>query len=94
METQFQVYVRKQGLRHGVSSMNSPQTSGKFEGFWHGCDQRRWRYRTLREFIYWAYDKIHDALWVELIETPRRIFPRKLPPQTPFWGSIYVRPRW
>lgn len=41
--------------------------------------RHRWRFATLREFIDWYNGEIHDALWLEMFETPREAFQRKLP---------------
>ena len=81
-ETQFQVFLREQGIQHVVSRVNNPQTNGKLERFWYEYDKHRWRYPSLKEFLDWYNDEIHDALWVEMFETPRRAFQRKLPPET------------
>lgn len=80
-ENQFQRFLREQGFRHVVSRVNNPQTNGKLERFWLEYDRHRWRFATLEEFIAWANDQLHDALWVEMFETPEKAFQRKLPPE-------------
>ena len=78
---QFQLYLQEQGIRHVVSGVNHPQTNGKLERLWFEYDKHRWRFATLQEFIDWNNDQIHDSLWVEIFETPREAFQRKLPPE-------------
>ena len=75
----FQEYLARQGIRHVVSRLQNPQTNGKLERLWYEYDRHRWRYATLREFIEWYNDQIHDALWLEMYETPGEAFQRKLP---------------
>ena len=76
---QFQRFLAEHGIRHVVSRRQNPQTNGKLERLWYEYDRHRWRYATLREFIEWYNDQIHDALWLEMYETPREAFQRKLP---------------
>ncbi len=78
-ETEFQAYLREQGIQHVVSRVNNPQTNGKLERLWYEYDRHRWRFGSLREFVEWYNDEIHDALWLEMFETPRKAFQRKLP---------------
>ena len=80
-ETEFQRFLKEQGIRHVVSRVNNPQTNGKLERFWLEYDRHRWRFATLKEFMEWANDQIHDGLWVEMYETPNIAFQRKLPPE-------------
>ena len=62
--------------------MLSPPTHGiKLERLWLEYDRHRWRYRTLAEWIEWYNDQIHDSLWVEVDETPREAWQRKMPPE-------------
>ncbi len=81
-ETIFQAYLREEGIQHVVSRVNNPQTNGKLERLWYEYDRHRWRFGSLEEFIEWYNDEIHDALWVEMFETPKKAFQRKLPPES------------
>ncbi len=76
---QFQQFLTEHGIRHVVSRVQNPQTNGKLERLWYEYDRHRWRFATLREFIDWYNGEIHDALWLEMFETPREAFQRKLP---------------
>jgi transposase InsO family protein len=78
---QFQQFLAQHGIRHVVSRLKNPQTNGKLERLWYEYDRHRWRFATLREFIEWYNGEIHDALWLEMFETPRQAFQRKLPPE-------------
>lgn len=77
----FQQFLAEHGIRHVVSRLKNPQTNGKLERLWYEYDRHRWRFATLREFIDWYNGEIHDALWLEMFETPREAFQRKLPPE-------------
>ncbi len=77
--TQFGRYLAERGIRHVVSRVNHPQTNGKLERFWREYDRHRWRYGTLEEFLEWHNDQIHESLWVEIHETPREAWQRKMP---------------
>jgi transposase InsO family protein len=77
----FQEHLAKRGIRHVVSRVQNPQTNGKIERLWYEYDRHRWRYVRLGEFIDWYNGEIHDALWLEMYETPQEAFQRKLPPE-------------
>ena len=36
----------------------------------------------MNEFIDWYNDLIHGALWIEIGETPKKAFERKMPPES------------
>ncbi|MGI0053628.1 MAG: hypothetical protein ACREC5_03560 [Thermoplasmata archaeon] len=77
----FQRFLSEKGIRHVVSRFQNPQTNGKLERLWYEYDRHRWRFATVEEFIDWYNDQIHDGLWVEMYETPKEAFQRKLPPE-------------
>ena len=56
--------------------------SFKEERFWYEYDKHRWRFDSLNEFIDWYNDLIHGALWIEIGETPKKAFERKMPPES------------
>lgn len=82
VNTHFGQFLASRGIRHVVSRVNHPQTNGKLERLWREYDRHRWRYGTLREFIEWNNDQIHESLWIELYETPREAWQRKMPPES------------
>lgn len=75
----FARFLASVGVRHVVSRVNHPQTNGKLERLWREYDLHRWRFATLEEFIGWNNGQIHDALWLEVFETPSEAWQRKLP---------------
>ena len=77
--TQFGRYLAEWGIRHVVSRVNHPETNGKLERFWREYDRHRWRYATLEEFLEWHNDQVPESLWVEMHETPREAWQRKMP---------------
>jgi putative transposase len=78
-EHSFGRFLESIGVRHVVSRVNHPQTNGKLERLWREYDLHRWRFATLEEFIAWYNGQIHDALWLEVFETPSEAWRRKLP---------------
>lgn len=76
----FATFLAREGIRHVVSRVNHPQTNGKLERLWKEYDAHRWRFPTLGAFLEWYNAQIHDALWVEVFETPSEAWQRKLPP--------------
>ena len=78
-EGQFQRFLAQRGIRHVISRVNHPQTNGKLERLWLEYDRHRWRYRTVKEWIAWYNDQIHESLWTEVYETPQEAWQRKLP---------------
>jgi len=82
VNTHFGQFLAARGIRHVVSRVNHPQTNGKLERLWREYDRHRWRYGTLREFIEWNNDQIHESLWIERYETPREAWQRKMPPES------------
>jgi putative transposase len=85
----FAEFLRSQGIRHVVSRVNHPQTNGKLDRLWREYDRHRRRLRTLAEFIAWYNDQIHDSLWVELYETPREAWQRKMPVENQLGLFLY-----
>ncbi len=90
VDGQFQRFLAERGIRHVVSRVNHPQTNGKLERLWLEYDRHRWRYRTLKEFIEWYNDQIHESLWAELYETPQEAWQRKVAPATQL-GQFFQR---
>jgi putative transposase len=78
-EHAFGRFLASVGVRHVVSRVHHPQTNGKLERLWREYDLHRWRFATLEEFIEWSNAQIHDALWLEVFETPSEAWQRKLP---------------
>ena len=78
-EHAFPRFLESIGVRHIVSRVNHPQTNGKLERLWREYDLHRWRFATLEEFIDWNNGQVHDALWLEVFETPNEAWQRKLP---------------
>ena len=77
VESEFTKFLAERGVRHVVTLPHNPQSNGKVERFWLEYDRHRWRFATLEEFIAFANDLLHGALWE--LETPREAFQRKLP---------------
>ena len=79
--SQFEQYLKKQGIRYIPSRKSNPQTNGKLERFWYEYDKHRFSFENIQQFIDWYNARIHGALWLEIGEKPKEAFMRKLPPE-------------
>jgi putative transposase len=80
--SQFEAHLDPLEVILITSRRNNPQTNGKLERLWFEYDKHRWRFQTLRGFIAYHNDCIHDALWTEIYETPNEAVWRKLLPES------------
>jgi transposase InsO family protein len=90
-EGAFQRFLVGQGIRHVVSRPHNPQTNGKVESLWLEYDRHRWRLGSLEDFMAWRNRQVHDALWIEQLETPSEAWQRKVPIENQlglFWKTI------
>ena len=67
--SQFEQYLKKQGIRYIPSRKSNPQTNGKLERFWYEYDKHRFSFEDIQQFIDWYNARIHGALWLEIGET-------------------------
>lgn len=71
-ESEFERYLRVNGVRHILGRVNHPQTNGKVERF----------FGSVEELVKWYNEaKPHRSLNFEELETPLQAFFRKLPPE-------------
>lgn len=80
--SEFQEFLKKNGMRHIPSRRNNPQTNGKVERFWYEYDKHRWRYDTIEAFLQWYNHRLHGSLWLEIGENPSEALLRKLDPSS------------
>lgn len=78
--SQFQEFLKVNGIRHVPSRRNNPQTNGKLERFWYEYDKHRWRFETIEAFLQWYNHRLHGSLWLEIGENPSDALIRKLDP--------------
>ena len=77
--SQFEEYLKEQGIRFIPSRKRNPQTNGKLERFWYEYDRHRFSFENIQQFIDWYNARIHGALWLEIGEKPKEAFVRELP---------------
>ena len=90
-QSEFEIYLEKQGIDHIPSRRKNPQTNGKLERLWLEYDKHRWRFKTLKEWIDWYNNRLHGALKLEWGETPHEAFIRKRRPESIlglFWRQM------
>ena len=79
-QSQFEKYLKKQGMRHIPSKRNNPQTNGKIERWIQEYKKHRHRFSTTDEFKNWYNNRLHGALRLDWGETPKEAFMRKMKP--------------
>lgn len=81
-ESEFERYLRINGIRHILGRVNHPQTNGKVERFYGTVEQKLRFFGSVEELVKW-YNKAkpHMSLNFEELETPLQAFFRKLPPE-------------
>ena len=79
-EAEFEKELVALGIRHIRARAGHPQTNCKLERF-HGAIQRKLKWFSgIDELVRWYnYDRPHDSLDRETLETPVRAFVRKMP---------------
>ena len=79
-ESEFEKELARLGIRQILARAGHPQTNGKLERF-HGEIQRKLKwFDGIDELVRWYnYDRPHDSLDRETLETPARAFVRKMP---------------
>ena len=90
-KSEFEIYLKKQGIQHIPSRRKNPQTNGKLERLWQEYNRHRWRYKTLKQWIDWYNNRLHGALNLEWAETPHEAFIRKRRPESIiglFWRQM------
>ena len=78
--SEFEKELVKLDIKHILARVRHPQTNGKLERF-HGEIQRKLKwFPGIDEFVRWYnYDRAHDSLDQDTLETPARAFLRKMP---------------
>ncbi len=81
-ESEFERYLRVNGIKHIVGRVNHPQTNGKVERFYGTVEQKLKLFESIAEMIEWYNEiKPHMSLNFEELETPAKAFYRKLAPE-------------
>lgn len=78
--SEFEKYLKKQGIQHVPSKRNNPQTNGKMERWIQEYKKHRHRFSTAEEFKNWYNNRLHGSLRLEWGETPKEAFMRKMNP--------------
>jgi putative transposase len=77
----FEKFLRANGIGHIMGRVNHPQTNGKIERFFQTYNRKRAMFKTLEEFITWYNtDRLHMSLKMHYAETPHEAFMRKMEP--------------
>jgi putative transposase len=76
--SQFQEFLKINGIQHIKCKIKHPQSNGKIEKWWECYDCHRKHFKTLEEFLNW-YNCVrpHRSLNFDVLETPEQAFIRK-----------------
>jgi putative transposase len=88
-EHEFELYLRKHGIRHVLCRVKHPQTNGKLEKLHHLYDVHRFRFDSLIKFVNWYNNRPHGALNLWEAESPNMAFVKRLWPEV--WLGIVVK---
>ena len=76
----FEQYLADHGIKHTLCAVGRPQSNGKIERFFQTYDKQRWRFESLDAFVdYYNYQRPHQSLLYDELETPAEAFVRLLP---------------
>jgi transposase InsO family protein len=79
--SEFEHYLKREGIKHIPSIKGNPQTNGKLERLWLEYNRHRWRFESIEAFLKWYSNRIHGALDYINAETPQEAFLRRSPPE-------------
>jgi putative transposase len=76
--SQFQGFLKLQGIQHIKCKIKHPQSNGKIEKWWSCYDSHRKAFDSLEAFLKW-YNEVrpHRSLNFDVLETPEQAFIRK-----------------
>jgi transposase InsO family protein len=77
--SQFQAFLRANGIRPILCRIKHPQSNGKVEKWFETYDKHRFAFQTAEAFVQW-YNELrpHRSLNFAILETPQMAFERKL----------------
>ena len=61
-QTEFELFLKKNNIKHIPSRRNHPQTNGKNERWFRTYEENRLKFKTFKEFTDWYNDKINLGL--------------------------------
>lgn len=71
-QSEFEIFLEKEGIKHILCRYKHPQTNGKIEKWFDTYERHRKKFSTFEEFVSWYNEvKMHESLD---LETPERIF--------------------
>ena len=76
----FENYLAEHNMKHTLCAVGRPQTNGEIERFFQTYDKQRWRFESLEAFVdYYNFQRPHQSLRYDELETPAAVFDRLLP---------------
>ena len=81
-KSEFEIEVKKRGIKHILSKRNHPQTNGKSERWFRTYEEKRGKFKTFQEFIDRYNNNIHLGLSRTEGVTPNEAILSKLQPES------------
>ena len=88
--SEFEKYLRKEGIKHIPSKRNHPQTNGKNERWFRTYEEKRQLFDSFQEFIQWYNNRIHLGLDRTKGITPKEAVVFKSP-QECLWRQLFAK---
>jgi putative transposase len=76
----FEIFLKKEGIKHITSRRNHPQTNGKEERWFRTYNEKRKEFNSFEDFIKWYNNTIHLGLNRKKGVTPNEAILHKLRP--------------
>lgn len=71
-QSEFELFLEKEGIKHILCRYKHPQTNGKLEKWFGTYERHRKKFNTFEEFVNWYNEvRVHESLD---LETPERVF--------------------
>ena len=90
-KSEFEIKVKRKGIKHILSRKNHPQTNGKNERWFRTYEEKRGQFKTFKEFINMYNNNIHLGLSRTEGITPNEAILNKLQPESMlglFWRKF------
>lgn len=76
----FEAYLAENRIKHTLCAVGRPQSYGKIKRFFQTYDKQRWQFESLEAFVdYYNYQRPHQSLRYDELETPTEAFVRLIP---------------
>lgn len=65
-ESQFEAFLKENGIKHIKARVNHPQTNGKVEKWYELYKKLRSKFNTFADFVKWYNTvRFHERVWIQ-----------------------------